>query len=189
MLVRDMKNPGEKIGNDVWCDLPPQALQIILSMPKVAAEIFPYSTDAICSGFTRACQFLLIEDLHFHDLRHDGVSHLFEIGWNIPRVAATSGHRSWKSLARYTHLRQTGDKYAGWKWLSVATEPLAPRSHARKRHRHRRGDIGKSRQPGSHGSHTRHESPPVIAAPRNPATVTAPDVRLRKARPMETPAE
>jgi hypothetical protein len=24
VLIRDMKNPGEKIGNDVWCDLPPQ---------------------------------------------------------------------------------------------------------------------------------------------------------------------
>ncbi len=189
VLVRDMKNPGEKIGNDVWCDLPPQALQIILSMPKVAAEIFPYSTDAICSGFTRACQFLLIEDLHFHDLRHDGVSRLFEIGWNIPRVAATSGHRSWKSLARYTHLRQTGDKYAGWKWLSVATEPLTLRSHARKRHGHRRGEIGKSKQPGPHFSGPHHESPTVIAAPRNPATVTVPDVRLRKARPTKVPTE
>jgi hypothetical protein len=21
VLVRDMKNPGEKIGNDIWCDL------------------------------------------------------------------------------------------------------------------------------------------------------------------------
>ena len=55
ILVRDMKNPGEKIGNDVWCDLPPEALQIILSVPSNAAEIFPFSTDAIGMGFTRAC--------------------------------------------------------------------------------------------------------------------------------------
>jgi hypothetical protein len=26
ILVRDLKNPGEKIGNDIWCDLPPEAL-------------------------------------------------------------------------------------------------------------------------------------------------------------------
>ena len=57
MLVRNMKNPGEKIGNDVWCDLPPEALEIIVSMPKISEEIFPYSTDAIGAGFTRACQF------------------------------------------------------------------------------------------------------------------------------------
>src|ERR1700737_106725 len=123
ILVRDMKNPGEKIGNDTWCDLPPEALQIILSMPRTSDEIFPYSTDAIGAAFTRAVQFLEIDDLHFHDLRHDGVSRLFEIGLNIPRVASVSGHRSWTSLKRYTHLRQTGDKYARWKWLPVATAP------------------------------------------------------------------
>ncbi|HEX9470146.1 MAG TPA: tyrosine-type recombinase/integrase, partial [Bradyrhizobium sp.] len=104
VLVRDMKNPGEKIGNDVWCDLPAQALQIILSMPKTCDEIFPFSTDAVGAAFTRAGQFLEIDDLHFHDLRHDGVSRLFEIGLNIPRVASVSGHRSWTSLKRYTHL-------------------------------------------------------------------------------------
>ena len=36
VLVRDMKNPGEKIGNDVWCELPAEAMQIVLSMPKEA---------------------------------------------------------------------------------------------------------------------------------------------------------
>src|SRR6266849_2397725 len=39
ILVRDMKNPGEKIGNDVWCDLPPEALQIVLSMPNPVAGV------------------------------------------------------------------------------------------------------------------------------------------------------
>jgi integrase len=121
VLVRDMKNPGEKIGNDVWCELPAEAMQIILSMPKKGAEIFPYCGDTIGTNFTRACQLLDIVDLHFHDLRHDGVSRLFEICRNIPQVAAVSGHRSWSSLKRYTHLRQTGDKYEGWKWFSVLT--------------------------------------------------------------------
>jgi hypothetical protein len=37
---------------------------------------------------------------------------LFEIGYNVPHAAAVSGHRSWTSLKRYTHLRQTGDKFA-----------------------------------------------------------------------------
>jgi integrase len=57
--------------------------------------------------------------LTFHDLRHDGVSRLFETGLSIPQVGSVSGHRAWSSLKRYTHLRQTGDKYADWKWLSV----------------------------------------------------------------------
>lgn len=116
VLVRDMKHPGQKAGNDTWCDLVPEAEAIIASMPKVGAEIFQASSDAMSAAFTRACKFLEIEDLHFHDLRHEGVSRLFEMGWNIPHVAAVSGHRSWSSLKRYTHLRQTGDKYANWKW-------------------------------------------------------------------------
>ncbi|WP_085311409.1 site-specific integrase [Planktotalea arctica] len=122
ILVRDMKNPGEKIGNDVWCGLQEQALAIIEAMPLIEDEIFPYSTDAISAAFTRACKFLEIKGLHFHDLRHDGVSRLFELGLNIPYVAANSGHRSWTSLKRYTHLRQTGDKYADWTWLAEVTK-------------------------------------------------------------------
>lgn len=121
ILVRDMKNPGEKIGNDVWCDLPEPALRIVRTMPRNAAEIFPYSVDAIGAAFTRAVASLGIDDLHFHDLRHEGVSRLFELGQSIPRVAAVSGHRSWISLKRYTHLRQVGDEYEGWRWLDVVT--------------------------------------------------------------------
>lgn len=41
VLVRDMKNPGQKIGNDVWCDLPDEAWAILQSMPKGCAEFFP----------------------------------------------------------------------------------------------------------------------------------------------------
>lgn len=117
IMVRDMKNPGEKIGNNVHCDLPAEALAIIQATPHIDARIFPYKTDAISAAFTRACKVLAIEDLRFHDLRHDGVSRLFEQGLSIPRVAAVSGHRSWTSLKRYTHMRQVGDKYARWKWL------------------------------------------------------------------------
>lgn len=121
VLVRDMKNPGQKIGNDVWCDLPDEALAIAKAMPTKGA-IFPYTTDAISAAFTRACKFLEIEDLHFHDLRHEGVSRLFEMGWGIPKVSGVSGHKSWSSLQRYSHIRQSGDKYAGWAWLPIAIE-------------------------------------------------------------------
>ena len=116
VMVRDMKHPGDKLGNDVWCDLPSEASAIIELMPRTDERIFPCSTDAISAAFTRACKVLAIEDLHFHDLRHEGVSRLFELGWNIPQVAKVSGHRSWSSLKRYEHMRQTGDKYADWRW-------------------------------------------------------------------------
>lgn len=116
VLVRDMKNPGVKRGNDVWCELPPEAQAVLARQPKGGDTIFPYTTDAIGAAFTRACKLLGIEDLHFHDLRHEGVSRLFEMGWNIPHVALVSGHRSWASLQRYSHIRERDDKFAGWKW-------------------------------------------------------------------------
>lgn len=116
VLVRDMKHPGEKVGNDVWCDLPPEAAAVIETMSKIQPRIFPYSTDAVSARFTRACQLLGIEGLTFHDLRHEAASRLFELGWNIPHVATVTGHRSWNSLKRYSHIRQIGDKYEGWKW-------------------------------------------------------------------------
>jgi integrase len=116
ILVRDMKHPGDKIGNNVYCELPPEALAVVQTMPREGERIFPYSTDAISAAFTRACKFLGIQDLRFHDLRHEGISRLFEIGKTVPQAAAVSGHRSWTSLKRYTHIRQSGDKYADWKW-------------------------------------------------------------------------
>ncbi len=49
---------------------------------------------------------LKIENLHFHDLRHEAISRFFELGTlNVIEVAAISGHRSLNMLKRYTHLR------------------------------------------------------------------------------------
>ena len=124
VLVRDMKNPGDTKGNHVWCDLPPQALQIIQAQPRTDDRIFPYNSRSVGWTFADACRMLGIDDLRFHDLRHEAVSRLFEMGWTIPRVATVSAHRSWQNLQRYTHVRQTGDKYDGWKWLDVFTNPV-----------------------------------------------------------------
>lgn len=46
-----------------------------------------------------------IVNLHFHDLRHEAISRLFEKGLSIPEVALISGHRDFRQLFRYTHLR------------------------------------------------------------------------------------
>lgn len=131
VLITDMKNPGQKYGNDVWCHVPDEAWRIMMSMPKVAEDVFPYNSRSISASFTRACHFLEIDDLHFHDLRHDGVSRLFEMGWDIPKVASVSGHRDWNSMRRYTHLKGNGDPYENWSWLeTIVTGPII---EARKR--------------------------------------------------------
>jgi integrase len=46
-----------------------------------------------------------ISNLRFHDLRHEAISRFFELGLSIPEVALISGHRDFKMLFRYTHLR------------------------------------------------------------------------------------
>ncbi|MET1080282.1 MAG: site-specific integrase [Pseudomonas sp.] len=125
VLVRDMKNPGQKLGNDVWCHLPDEALAIVQSMPRACAEIFPYNAGSVSASWARACIILGIDDLHFHDLRHEGVSRLFEMNWDIPQVASVSGHRDWNSMRRYTHLKGKGDRYRDWPWLTtIVTAPV-----------------------------------------------------------------
>lgn len=118
IVVRDMKNPGEKVGNDVTTTLTPEALRLIELYGAPTGLLWPYHADSISTSFTRTCKLLGIEDLHFHDLRHEGITRLFEMSWSIPRVACVSGHRSWKSLQRYTQYKQSGDKYKDWPWLS-----------------------------------------------------------------------
>jgi integrase len=46
-----------------------------------------------------------VPDLHFHDLRHEAGSGLFEKKLNLVEVAAISGHKEPKMLQGYTHLR------------------------------------------------------------------------------------
>ena len=46
-----------------------------------------------------------IEDLRFHDLRHEALSRLIEAGLGDQEVSAISRHKSMQMLKRYTHLR------------------------------------------------------------------------------------
>lgn len=136
IIVRDMKHPGEKVGNDVTTCLTPEAMATLqLQMAaRPGDRIFPHNADTISTSFTRACKILGIEDLHFHDLRHEGISWLFEMGWSIPRVATVSGHRTWKSLQRYAQIRAAGNRYEGWKWFERLGIDLTKASDQQDRH-------------------------------------------------------
>jgi integrase len=68
-------------------------------------RIFPYNGRSVGAAFRRQCRELKIDDLHFHDLRHEGTSRLFEAGFSIEQVALVTGHKDWKMLRRYTHLK------------------------------------------------------------------------------------
>jgi integrase len=103
-LVRDAKHPLRKKGNDRRFKYTPEAWEIAERQPNVGELIFPHKPQGVSSAFTRACKVLGIEDLTFHDLRHEAISRLFERGYTIPQVAQFTLHESWNELSRYTHL-------------------------------------------------------------------------------------
>jgi integrase len=69
--------------------------------------VFPQwtRTDSVENVWRRAVARAGLEDLHFHDLRHEATSRLFERGLNPIQVAAITGHKTLQMLKRYTHLR------------------------------------------------------------------------------------
>jgi integrase len=104
-LVRDAKHPREKIGNHRRFVYRDEAWRIMQMQPESAdGRIFPYDSKSVGARFTRACQIIGIEDLRFHDLRHEATSRLFELGMDIPEVATHTLHSSWTELKRYAQL-------------------------------------------------------------------------------------
>ncbi|KML70009.1 site-specific integrase [Pectobacterium peruviense] len=71
-------------------------------------SVFSYTSSGFKSAWRIALQSMSIENLHFHDLRHEAISRLFELDTlNVMEIAAISGHKSMNMLKRYTHLRAT----------------------------------------------------------------------------------
>jgi integrase len=103
-LIRDRKDPRKKAGNDQWVPLLGEAWEILRRQPK-GERVFPLNPTTLSKYFTEACRELAIPDLHFHDLRHEGASQLFEQGLAIEQVALVTGHKSWSMLRRYTQLK------------------------------------------------------------------------------------
>ena len=79
ILVRDMKHPGDKKGNNVYCELPREAIVIVKSMPRDEERIFPVSLTLSAPPSPVPAKFWN-QVLPFHDLRHEGISRLFEMG-------------------------------------------------------------------------------------------------------------
>ncbi|MGC8537226.1 MAG: site-specific integrase [Rhizomicrobium sp.] len=84
-----------------------RALAVLNALPrhldgKVWGQVHAAS---ISRAFARACHRANIENLRFHDLRHEATSRFFEKGLNPMQVAAITGHKTLQMLKRYTHLR------------------------------------------------------------------------------------
>jgi integrase len=107
VVIRDRKDPRNKIGNNQTVPLLPDAWAIVEPRIKDMTEgfIFPWSAKSASTAFTRACHECRIVDLHFHDLRHRATAEFFRMGLDIPRVALLTGHKTWGMLRRYTAIK------------------------------------------------------------------------------------
>lgn len=104
LTIRDRKHPKKKMGNHQTIPLLGRAFDIASRQMRWRKEIFPYDAGSISAAFHRGVERAGLEDLRWHDLRHEGISRLFEQNYRIEQVALVSGHNDWGMLKRYTHL-------------------------------------------------------------------------------------
>lgn len=108
-LIRDVKHPEGSAGHHAEMVVPERARPIIemleATVKREDDRLLPYKPEAISAAWTRACHVLGIEDLRFHDLRHEACSRMAEDGMSIPEIQQVSLHQSWSSLQVYVNLR------------------------------------------------------------------------------------
>ena len=79
-------------------------ISIIQDIPKSSEKIFPITDNAFRQAWQRLQTRANLDDLKFHDLRHEAISRMFENGMSIPQVKATTGHRTVSQLFRYVQI-------------------------------------------------------------------------------------
>jgi len=103
LIIHTTKN-----GKPRQIPLTSRALQILRYMQKdflnINGRVFNYQPNALTFRFTRMVKKLKIENLHFHDLRHEATSRFFETtNFTVLEIAAITGHSNMQMLKRYTH--------------------------------------------------------------------------------------
>lgn len=105
-----------KNGADRVIPLSPAALTIIKEQRiKKGEYVFDVSKSAVQQSWQRIMRKTGIQNLRFHDLRHEAISRFFEIGMSIAEVKSISGHKDVRQLFNYTHLQanEIAKKYFG----------------------------------------------------------------------------
>lgn len=87
--------------------LSPRAMTVLEQLAKTSEgdKLFEISGNGVRLAWEHLRVRAECPDLHFHDLRHEAVSRLFEKGLDVIAVATISGHKELRMLQRYTHLR------------------------------------------------------------------------------------
>jgi integrase len=100
-VLHDTKNGERRV-----VPLSSIAINVLALLPRsIDGRVFPVSREALKRAFSRACERGGLQDFHFHDLRHEATSSLFERGLNVMEVASITGHKTLHMLRRYTHLK------------------------------------------------------------------------------------
>lgn len=106
ILNRTIELKDTKNGESRIVPLSSGALNLLKSLPiRIDGKVFDITAHAVTYAFIRACKRAGVSDLHFHDLRHEAITRMFEKGLNIMEVGSVSGHKTLQMLKRYTHLR------------------------------------------------------------------------------------
>jgi integrase len=104
--ARTLFIPITKNGHNRTIPLTSRALEILKELEGNHNDRpFPISDNAAKLAWQRLLKRSGIKDLHFHDFRHEAISRFFEHGLSVPEVALISGHRDFRMLFRYTHLK------------------------------------------------------------------------------------
>jgi len=85
-----------------------RAIEILTSRtrPLRPLPVLRIKSSALSQTFRRVCRRIGLENLRWHDLRHEGTSRLaVKLEGDVMALAAVTGHKSMQMLKRYTHLR------------------------------------------------------------------------------------
>ena len=100
-VFRDTKNGETRI-----IPLSSKAIAILAGLPRdLKGNVFPITHVTVRTAFEHARARAQITDLRWHDLRHEAVSRLHELGLSTVEVASISGHKTLACLARYSHMK------------------------------------------------------------------------------------
>jgi len=94
IIVRDMKHPRMKEGNDKRVALPDTALEVIMRQPRTDRRIFPMQPKAVSAAYRLAVNALGFPDLRLHDMRRGCSTRLLEQGYSVPEVMLVTAHDS-----------------------------------------------------------------------------------------------
>ena len=102
--------PMTKNGRSRQVPLSKAAIEQLSKVPRDTERPFPVTDVAMRQAWDRLRVRAGIDDLTFHDLRHEAISRMFDDGMKIHEVIAVSGHRTASQLFRYVQTFPSFDR-------------------------------------------------------------------------------